>query len=92
MDGLQAFQTVARASGFIEINDATNSDVLWLKKNPNATTRDTHQLMCIDSRTKNVTVFWMTAPGQVNSKTFRGVPALQKWLCIAGSLATVVFE
>jgi hypothetical protein len=92
MEGLQAFRTVARASGFIEINEATNRDVLWLKKNPTATSRDSYQLMCIDGLTKNVTVFWMTAPGEVNSKTFRGVPALQEWLFTTDSLDIVVFE
>jgi hypothetical protein len=35
--------------------------------------------MCIDSLTNSVTVYWMTVPGKVNSKTFRGVPALQEW-------------
>jgi hypothetical protein len=35
--------------------------------------------MCIDSLTNSVTVYWMSLPGKVNSKTFRGVPALQEW-------------
>jgi hypothetical protein len=35
--------------------------------------------MCIDSVTGSVTVYWMAVPGKVDSKTFRGVPALQEW-------------
>jgi hypothetical protein len=35
--------------------------------------------MCIDSLTKSATVYWMTVPGDLKSKTFRDVPALQEW-------------
>jgi hypothetical protein len=79
MERLQAFQTTAHQRGFVEMNESADRGVLWLKKKAPATTRETYQLMCIDSLTNNVTVFWMTIPGEVNSKTFRGVPALQEW-------------
>jgi hypothetical protein len=79
MESLQAFQTAAHQGGFVEMNQSADRGVLWLKKKAPATTRETHQLMCIDSLTNNVTVFWMTLPGEVSSKTFRGVPALQEW-------------
>jgi hypothetical protein len=79
MEKLQAFQTAAHQGGFVEMNESADRGVLWLKKTAPKTTRETHQLMCIDSLTNNVTVFWMTLPGEVNSKTFRGVPALQEW-------------
>jgi hypothetical protein len=79
MEGFQAFQTAAREGGFVEVNGAADGYVLWLKKNASATTRETNQLMCTDSLTNNVTVFWMTLPGGVNSKTFRGISALQEW-------------
>jgi hypothetical protein len=29
--------------------------------------------------TNSATVYWMSVPGRVNAKTFRGVPALQEW-------------
>jgi hypothetical protein len=79
MERLQAFQTAAHQGGFVEMNESADRGVLWLKKKAPKTTRETHQLMCIDSLANNVTVFWMTIPGEVNSKTFRGVPALQEW-------------
>jgi hypothetical protein len=44
--------------------------------------------MCIDSLTNSATVYWMTVPGRVNSKTFRGVPALQEWFHL--KLETIV--
>ena len=44
------------------------------------TARETHQRMCMDSLTNSVTVYWMTIPGKLNSKTFRDVPELQEWL------------
>jgi hypothetical protein len=79
MEKLQAFQTAAHQGGFVEMNESADRDVLWLKKKGPDTARETHQLMCIDSLTNNVTVFWTILPGEVNSKTFRGVSALQEW-------------
>jgi hypothetical protein len=79
MEKLQTFQTAAQQRGFVAMNESAVPGVQWLKKPPPDMARDTHQLMCIDSLACNVTVFWMTAPGGVNSKTFRGVPALQEW-------------
>ena len=79
MQKLQAFQTAARERGFVMENESSEGTVLWLRKNTPATARDTHQRMCIDSLTNSVTVYWMTLPGKLSSKTFRGVPALQEW-------------
>jgi hypothetical protein len=79
MEELQEFQTAAHQGGFVEMSQSADRGVLWLKKRAPETARETHQLMCIDSRTNNVTVFWTTLPGEVNSKSFRGVPALQEW-------------
>jgi len=79
MEKLQAFQTAARQGGFVEVNESAEGTVLWLRKKTPDTARETHQRMCIDSLTNSVTVYWMTIPGKVSSKTFRGVPALQEW-------------
>jgi hypothetical protein len=79
MERLQAFQTAARQGGFIAVNESAAGTVLWLRKNTPDTARETHQRMCIDSLTNSVTVYWMSVPGKLNSKTFRGVSALQEW-------------
>jgi len=79
LERLQAFQTAAREGGFVEVNELAQGTVLWLRKKASDTVRETHQRMCIDSLTNSVTVYWMAVPGKVNSKTFRGVPALQEW-------------
>jgi hypothetical protein len=79
MEKLQAFQTAARQGGFVEVNESAEGTVLWLRKKTPDTVRESHQRMCIDSLTNSVTVYWMTVPGKVSSKTFRGVPALQEW-------------
>jgi hypothetical protein len=76
---LQAFQTAAREGGFFAEKESAEGTVMWLRKNTPETARETHQRMCIDSLTNSVTVYWMTVPGEVNSKTFRGVPELQEW-------------
>ena len=76
---LQAFQTAARNVGFVEVNEVAEGTVLWLRKSKPDTAREMDQRMCIDSLTNSVTVYWMISPGKVNSKTFRGVPALQEW-------------
>jgi hypothetical protein len=74
-----AFQTAARKGGFVEVNESEEGPVLWLRKKAQDMARDTHQLMCIDRLRNSATVYWMTVPEGVNSKTFRGVPALQDW-------------
>jgi hypothetical protein len=74
---LEAFQTAAREGGFVKVRGEGN--VLWFRKRTADTTTQTHQRMCIDGLTNSVTVYWMTAPGKVNSKTFRAVLALQEW-------------
>jgi hypothetical protein len=79
---LQEFQTAARNLGFIEVNEVAEGTVLWLRKSKPDTAREMDQRMCIDSLTNSATVYWMISPGKVNSKTFRGVPALQEWLDI----------
>jgi hypothetical protein len=79
MERLQEFQTAARKGGFVEVNESAEETVLWLRKSAPDTARETHQRMCIDSVTNSVTVYWMTVLGKVNSKTFRGIPALQEW-------------
>jgi hypothetical protein len=79
MQRLEAFQMVARAGGFVEVNESAEGTVLWLRKNTPDTARETHQRMCMDSLTNSVTVYWVTVPGKVNSKTFRSAPALQEW-------------
>ena len=79
MERLQAFQTAAREGGFVVVNESEQGTVLWLKKSAPDSVREAHQRMCIDSLTNSVTVYWMAVPGKVNSKTFRGVPALQEW-------------
>jgi hypothetical protein len=79
MDRIQDFQAAAYAGGFIELNECADGTVLWLRKSPPGTNRDTHQRMCIDRVTNSVTIFWMNAPGKVSARTFRNVPALQQW-------------
>jgi hypothetical protein len=82
MKHIQTFQTVAQRGGFVEVNQSQGATVLWLKKKTAGTVRDTHQRMCIDSLTKSATVYWMGIPGQVNSRTFRDVGALQEWCTV----------
>jgi hypothetical protein len=89
MEKLQAFQTAARQGGFVAVNESAEGTVLWLRKKTRDMARDTHQRMCIDSLTNSVTVYWMTVPGKVSSKTFRGVPALQEWFELTPE---IVFE
>ncbi|HXN52909.1 MAG TPA: hypothetical protein VN943_13330 [Candidatus Acidoferrum sp.] len=79
MERLQAFQTAARKGGFVQVNESAEGTVLWLRKNAPDKARDTHQRMCIDTLTNSVTVYWMTVPGKLNSKTFRRVLELQEW-------------
>ena len=64
---------------FTEINESGGGTVLWLGRKAPDMARETHQRMCIDSLTNSATVYWMSVPGDLKSKTFRDVPALQEW-------------
>ena len=79
MEKLQSFQVVARQRGFTEINESGDGTVLWLRRKAQDTARETHQRLCIDRLTNSATIYWMTIPGDLKSKTFRDVPALQEW-------------
>jgi len=76
---LQEFQTAARAGGFVKVSEPGEGNVLWFRKRSTDTTPQTHQRMSIDRLTNSVTVYWMIAPGKLDSKTFRAVAALQEW-------------
>src|SRR4029077_127948 len=76
---LQAFRIAARQEGFLEVPESAWETVLWLCKDAPLANRDLYQRMCIDSVTNSVTIYWMAALGKLNSKTFRGVPAMQEW-------------
>jgi hypothetical protein len=79
MERLHEFQTAAHKRGFVEVGEPEGGPILWLKKKAPDMVRETHQLICIDGLRNSATVYWMTVPGGVNSKTFRGVSALQEW-------------
>jgi hypothetical protein len=79
MMNLEAFQIVAREGGFVADIGMGEGTVLWLRKIPLPMARNTHQRMCIDTVTSSVTVYWVGVPGELNSKTFRNVGALQEW-------------
>ena len=80
MEELQAFQTAARAAGFVVAEESKDGTVLWLRKLAPDTSTGTHQRLCLDSVTRSATIFWTNAQGQTDSKTFRSVSALQEWL------------
>src|SRR5271165_1870153 len=77
---VQRLRNAAREGGFIEVNGSAQGSVLWLRKNKPDSGRDTYQRMCLDGLTASATVYWTDLPGKINSKTFRGVPALEEWL------------
>lgn len=76
----QSFRTAALEAGFVEVNHSPDGTVHWLKKTAEHAGAVTHESMCIDSLTNSATVYWTTAPGKLNSRTFRGVAAMQEWL------------
>ena len=79
MEELQAFQTAARESGFIAAEESRDGTVLWFRKvTPDAST-GTHQRLCLDSMTRSATVYWTSARGLTESKTFRSVATLREW-------------
>jgi hypothetical protein len=82
MEKLQALQAAARAGGFVQVEESEEGTVLWLRKEKFDAATKTHQRICIDSLANILTVYWMTAPGKIDSKTFRNVPSLQEWFAL----------
>jgi hypothetical protein len=76
---LEAFQSVARKAGFLPTNKYAEETVLWLRRGAPEANCKIHQRMCIDRLTNSVTIYWITSKGGIDSKTFRGVLALQEW-------------
>jgi hypothetical protein len=74
------FQAVARDSGFVTLEESGDETIMWLRKKASVTDTSADQRMCTDSLTNSATIFWTTLQGRLNSKTFRGVLALQQWL------------
>jgi hypothetical protein len=62
------------------VEESEEGTILWFRKEAPDETTEMHQRMCMDSLTNSVTVYWMTVPGKLASKTFRSVTALQEWL------------
>ena len=79
MDKLQELQIAARAGGFVDVEECEEGTVLWLRKETSDTATKTHQRICIDSAANILTIYWMTALGKVDSKTFRNAGSLQEW-------------
>ena len=77
---VQGFRNAALQGGFTEVYGKSQGSVLWLSKGKPETGRETYLRMCVDAMTNSATVYWTDLPGKINSKTFRGVPALEEWL------------
>jgi hypothetical protein len=79
--GLSDFQLVARESGFVEVGDAEEGNVLWFRNATADAGSAVHKRLCVDGLTNSATVFWETAPSaKLNSMTFRTASALRAWL------------
>jgi hypothetical protein len=79
MEKLQAFQAAAHEGGFVDVEECDEGTVFWLRKGTSDLATQTHQRICIDSLTHILTVYWMTAVGKIDSKTFRSASSLQEW-------------
>ena len=82
MEKLQALQAAAREGGFVQVEESEEGTVVWLRKETPDAGTNTHQRICIDSAANILTVYWMTAPGKIDSKTFRNVSSLQEWFAL----------
>lgn len=80
MEELQTFQSAARESGFVAVEESKDCTVLWFRKTAPDAPSGTHQRLCLDSMTRSATVYWTNARGLTDSKTFRGADALREWL------------
>jgi hypothetical protein len=82
MNELQGFQIAAREGGFVDVEECGAGTVLWLRKERQDKDTETDQRLCIDSLLRSVTIYWVNALGNTDSKTFRMVPGLQDWFAL----------
>jgi hypothetical protein len=82
MEKLKEFQSAVREGGFAEVDESEGGTVLWFRKEKQDAATQTHQRICIDSESNNMTVYWMGARGKIDSKTFRNVSSLQEWMAV----------
>jgi hypothetical protein len=81
MQGMKDFQSAAVESGFVEVNEADEGNVLWFRNTTADAGSAVHKRLCVDSLTNSATVFWETGPSaKLNSMTFRTASALRDWL------------
>ena len=79
--GLTDFQSVARENGFVEIGDAEEGNVVWVRHATADAGSAVHKRLCVDGLTNSATVFWETGTSaKLNSMTFRTASALRAWL------------
>lgn len=76
----QSFRTAAIEAGFVEVNRSPDGTVQWLRNTTPETGEEVHKSLCIDILTNSATVYWMSAPGNLSSRTFRGIEDLKEWL------------
>jgi hypothetical protein len=80
MEPSKTFQTAAVECGFVELNEAMEASVMWYRRTLPDLATTTHLRMCVDSVTNSATIYWMSAGGKVQSKTFRAATAMEEWL------------
>jgi hypothetical protein len=73
---LQKFKSIVRENDFVELAKSKDGTISWFIKT-SASMR-----LCIDVLTNSATVFWMTGPAKLSSKTFRTVASLKDWFAL----------
>lgn len=82
MQRLQEFQVAAREGGFVQVEECEAGTVLWLRKEAADPDTKTHQRICIDSLSDNITIYWMTVGEKIESKRFHSVASLKEWFAL----------
>lgn len=69
MDRLQAFQAQSLENGFVDLEASEDRTVLWLGRTAQDSSSKTFQRICLDTITNSATVYWMSSPDEIDSKT-----------------------
>ena len=73
---LQKFKLVVRENDFVEVSKSKDGTTAWFTK------AGVNMRLCIDGLTNSATVFWVTGPAKLSSKTFRTVASLKDWFAL----------
>jgi hypothetical protein len=86
MEISQKLKLLVRENDFVEVSKSKDGTTAWFSKT------SANMRLCIDGLTNSATVFWVTGPAKLSSKTFRTVASLKDWFALPAERQLQIME